>query len=272
MKRILPNLLLLALVGCTDPLKDPASITDVRVLGARVEVDSAPERATPAPGESASVRWLVAAPQLEPEFAWSLVACESAYGAELETCDDYAFARASEREPTTLAPELAFSLPDSSEAPTISLLGMIAGTAVRLDVPVATETLSNRNPALDADAISFDGFVWNAGTDCAELPEVGPGSKHTLSLALAEDDREPLVTKYSADPERETLRVSHFSTHGELERAFSSFGADARELDARLSWIAPRAAESGDIMRFYFVVRDLRGGSDWLERAVCFEP
>jgi hypothetical protein len=40
----------------------------------------------------------------------------------------------------------------------------------------------------------------------------------------------------------------------------------------RVEWTAPGAAPDSGVVRFFFVVRDSRGGTDWLERAVCVAP
>src|ERR1700709_2072753 len=65
----------LFLVGC-GPTFDPASlINTTRVLGARVEVEGAPDRASPVPGETANVTWLVTSPDGAPSPRWPFRAC-----------------------------------------------------------------------------------------------------------------------------------------------------------------------------------------------------
>ena len=54
--------------ACGDPLVSVERIASLRALAARVEVECDPDRATPLPGETATVRFLVAAPELSPSF------------------------------------------------------------------------------------------------------------------------------------------------------------------------------------------------------------
>src|SRR4051794_12146931 len=64
-------------IGC-GPEFDPASLIETtRVVGARVEIEGAPERAMPRPGETANVRWLVTAPEVPPPLHWTFAVCAS---------------------------------------------------------------------------------------------------------------------------------------------------------------------------------------------------
>jgi len=40
----------------------------------------------------------------------------------------------------------------------------------------------------------------------------------------------------------------------------------------RVSWKAPVVQPASGLVRFFFFVRDSRGGTDWLERALCVAP
>ncbi len=63
------------LAGC-GPTFDPASlIATTRVLGAHVEVEGAPGRATPLSGEIADVTWLVTSPEVTPPLDWAFAVC-----------------------------------------------------------------------------------------------------------------------------------------------------------------------------------------------------
>src|SRR5262245_55097330 len=64
--------------GCDDPLTRLDLVVSTRSVGARVEVDADPERAAPAPGESATVRFWMASPEPEPVLGWSLAICVAA--------------------------------------------------------------------------------------------------------------------------------------------------------------------------------------------------
>ena len=262
----------LLLASCADPLKDVELVTSVRVLGARVEVSGEPERASPAPGEEAVVRWLVAAPEPEPALGWSLEVCGAAPGgSSLPACAEEPFAAASVVDPVPGEPRLDFTVPSEIAALSLAVQGEVEGTLVSFDFGLAPVEL-NHNPVLEPEALSFDGEIWAAGNDCALLPEVPRGSTHALELLLDESDREPLEQSASVDPEREPLQASHFTTGGELERAFTQIPADQSDLGVRVSWKAPVVQPQSGLVRFFFVVRDSRGGTDWLERALCVAP
>jgi len=287
MKRTACGLIGMALWGCSDPLKDVELVSEPRVLGARVEVSGEPGRASPAAGEAASVRWLVAAPEPDPALGWSLLVCGAApEGSDLPACAEEPFAVASVVDPLPGEPRIDFTVPSDTAALSLAVLGTVCpgsapsesggcsgggGMLVSFDFALAPDVV-NYNPVLEPESVLFDGAPWAAGSDCAILPAAVPGSGHTLDLLLDEADREPLVAPTSVDPEREPLQASHFATGGELQRAFTVFHADQNDLTASVSWKAPDTAPPSGLVRFFFVVRDSRGGTDWLERAVCVAP
>ena len=289
--------------ACDDPLKPVERVEDFRVLGARVEVDGDPARAAPAPGEAATVRWLVAAPGGPPPVAWALAAClarETNVGVPL--CDGEPFASAVSTAPDAALPELAFAIPadvDPVRTPRVAVLGSICeggspegtpfdsdcpsgapGTKVSLEFELARPDDTNTNPRFDDPAIELDGSPWPATSaeseSCASgaLPTLSAGSaSHSLSIAMSADARDPLPRETELDPVRESLLLSHFTTAGELDRAFSSITADESELRASVPWLAPETVEpDGLVVRFWFVARDLRGGSDFTSRALCVLP
>jgi hypothetical protein len=282
--------LLVLATGCGDPLKEVYLVSEPRLLGARVEVEGAPERASPAPGENVVVRWLVAAPEPDLELGWALFACEAAPpGAGLPTCADSALASLTS-DPVTDAPEFTFQVPPDTMATTLLVYGAFCpgstaeadadapactdgeGTRVSLDFSLEGDS-SNQNPTLDPQSVSFDADAWPSGADCDSTPRVAPGTRHTLELVLNEADREPLVQATDLDPHRETLQISHFATGGELERAFSVVAPENERAVVRVAWRAPNTASAEErLVRFFLIVRDLRGGSDWIERAVCIAP
>jgi hypothetical protein len=277
----------LLLLSCSDPLKEVQLVSEPRVLGARVEVSGEPERASPAPGEDAAVRWLVAAPWPDPALGYRLAVCAAAPdGATLPACAEAPFAETSVVDPVPGEPRLAFTVPVDVAATSLAVLGVVcpdgapaddggcsdgSGTQVSFDFALGPEQV-NYNPSIEPDALSFDGGPWAAGSDCAALPSVAPGSEHALELLLDEGDRDPLEAPTSVDPLREPLQASHFATGGELQRAFTLIPDDQDDLAVRLSWKAPGGVPDDGLARFFFVVRDSRGGTDWLERAVCVAP
>src|SRR5262245_7887378 len=90
-KNILPQglvgfLFFLVFAGC-GPTFDPASlINDTRVVGARIEVEGAPDRASPKPGETVNVTWLVTSPDTTPSLGWTFAVCTPATGKSSPAC------------------------------------------------------------------------------------------------------------------------------------------------------------------------------------------
>ncbi len=278
-------------VGCDDPLKRVDLVTTARVLGARVEVEGEPERASPAPGETARIRWLVAERDPEPLLGWAFAICAAgAPGSSLPTCAEPPFAMASADVPVVGEPTIDFTVPGDIESRALAVFGVVCpdseptvddeafgcagagGTLVSLDFELEVLGQTNRNPTLEPDALGFDGASLPAGFDCATLPSVRPGSSHTFELALDESDRDAVEQPTSADPAKEELQISHFTTAGTLERAFTVIEASDASLSVTVPWEAPNARPADGLVRFFFVVRDLRGGADFVERSVCMGP
>jgi hypothetical protein len=275
----------LSAVACGDPLKEVDAIEGTRVLGARVEVEGEPNRASPSPGEAATVRWLVVAPDVDPALGWQLAVCDATSGdSGLPDCAAEPFAQASADEPVVGAPSLDFVVPEETTSASLAVKGVICpdvgaadcngdlGTNVSFDFELVgrgneNETV-NTNPSLGA--LGFDGVPWSDSTDCADLPRVDLKSKHQITIPLDEDDRDPVIPEFDIDPDRETLQLSHFTDHGAFEAAFTVIEADSTELVTNAEWTAPTKLPESGMARIFIVVRDDRGGTDWVTRAVCF--
>lgn len=293
MKRIATLLLGLGLCGCDDPLKSVELIDEPRVLGARVEVMDAPETAAPAPGESASVRFLLASPSLSQSLGFALSVCPAAErNGSRSACNGEVFASTSSANGDASEASLSFDVPaDLDASGRLAILGIVCpdgspskdgtscdgadpGTPVQLELELAHDGDVNQNPELQPDSIGFDDDTWPelaaVDGDCAGLGfvEVAAGSQHTLDIALDEADRDPLPRTSKLDPTRESLQLSHFATAGDLTRAFETIAWDSTELDRRVEWTAPNEA---GLVRFWLVLRDFRGGSAFVERAVCVQ-
>jgi hypothetical protein len=162
--------------------------------------------------------------------------------------------------------------PLASEEPLLATMG----------ISVAGDAAGNKNPSFQAVQISLDRSNWPVWVDpnppdsaCSTLPETVPRVKvgsgtHEISLMFADDLSEPIPTVSAHSASHETIQLSHFVTAGDLARAFSN--VDFSTVPARVSvtWNAPaRAPTDGQLVRFYFVLRDGRGGVDWSIRAVC---
>ncbi|HET9989299.1 MAG TPA: hypothetical protein VFQ65_12300, partial [Kofleriaceae bacterium] len=160
------------LVGC-GPTFDPASlINTTRVLGARVEVEGAPDRASPVPGETANVTWLVTSPDGTPPLGWAFRVCTT------PACESGVIAQF---EGTASPPRLAIPVPSSDylgSAKSVIVLGEIcdggdslpafdpqsgvpgctngSGTTVSLVIALQRGDEANHNPLADR-AFTFDG-------------------------------------------------------------------------------------------------------------------
>ena len=291
MKQVVTLSMGLWLLGCDDPLKNVELIDETRVLGARVEVQGDAERAAPAPGETANVKLLVAAPELTPSLGFALAACPAAGRQGVRgSCAGPPFAETFAANAGGAVPSLDFEVPAELDASgRVLLLGVVCpngspradgsscdgdepGTPLQLELELSREGDVNTNPELQAESIAFDGGAWpelpSVEGDCAGqgFVEVATESKHDLGVALDESDRDPLPRASALDPARESLQLSHFVSAGDVTRAFETIAWDSEDLQRRVAWTAPKTP---GLVRFWFVLRDFRGGGAFTTRAVC---
>ena len=302
----------LSLAGC-GPTFDPASlIKTTRVLGARVvagEPSESPTRASPMPGESATVTWLVESPGEAPPLGWAFALCAPAASSTRLDCGGAPFAVF---QGTENPPRMNVTAPDAAElgaAQNLLLYGRVCvdsapvfdptnglpscsdgkpGTTATATILVGGPTSANHNPTAER-GFTFDGALWPAtapGDDpCAVdagVPRVAAGTdKHTLGIATAGADRETYTILYGDPPvettKRESLQISQFATAGELKSAYTFVeGSDETAADpvGEARWDAPKAKDlSGATpVQFTFVVHDGRGGTDWTTRTACAVP
>jgi hypothetical protein len=200
--------------GCGPTFDPPSLVATTRVLGARVTAGSeAPSRATPAPGEAASVAWLVTGPTTPGNQGWAFALCQPALSGDL-TCGSapYAIYQGSEPQPV-----VAVTMPDAGAlagATSVLLYGRIcdgaepifdpqtglpgcargaAGTTGAVTIAVASADSVNHNPAAER-GLTLDGQAWPApepGADpCVAGPVIRAGTKdHLIDLATAGSDR-----------------------------------------------------------------------------------
>ncbi|MBX3271488.1 MAG: hypothetical protein KF729_14580 [Sandaracinaceae bacterium] len=225
-RKLVLSLLLLGLPACGDMLPNGATLERPRVLGARLEVEGDPGRAWPAPGETATLRWLVAAPEPAPAWTGAITACIARPNQTgLPSCAGEPFATAVTGAPS-LEPVLSFALPaaEAFEGTTGELLvaGILcAGGALgpdgcsadALDRETVILSLStdrgaqpaNRHPRLDDEEAFYDERPW--APPPSELPRAGCASAAdvdafprvpwrdeddapTLRITTSPDDRE----------------------------------------------------------------------------------
>jgi len=290
--------------GC-GPTFDPASLIETtRVLGARVTAGTdAPSRATPLPGETASVSWLVSGPTPPGRQGWAFALCQPALPGDL-TCGGVPYAVYQGSDPQ---PALTLTMPDAGvlgAATSVLLYGRICdgaaptfdaqsglpgcaagapGTTAAVSIALGGPDTVNHNPTADR-GLTFDGQDWPApdgGDPCATGPLVTAGTKaHLVGLATAGSDRERYTLPFGdppvATPRREALQLSPFSTRGKFQNAFAFVdAADPSDAPvAQMKWDAPDAKDVAApvAITFTFVVRDDRGGSDWTTRSACLTP
>lgn len=334
--------LLCLLIACGDSFVPAWLVTDLRVVGARVEVDGQPERARPEPGDDIQVSVLVidqgakpseemGVPALTPELLqWAFVACipqatligPPICGTIIEPCegcdgqppaDPLAF------------PLIGFQVPDqakldAAEANSVLLQGVICaggppaedsilrfilgetdqinpcedpddeGRFVSVLIPIESSPEDpNLNP--EVSTVSLNGRSWpppyNEG-----VPRTAPREGCAPDLeALSPEDRAahpkagdpPSSINLFVTPQSlqsyvlddvtltEELQVSWLTDGGDLERTFSFITDPANSV---LTQWGPFTGvpEDGVLVRFTFVIRDGRGGTDWRERGLCILP
>ncbi|HEX3694861.1 MAG TPA: hypothetical protein VH374_05665 [Polyangia bacterium] len=298
------------LAGC-GPTFDPASlITTTRVLGAQVAVEGAPDRASPRPGETANVTWLITAPDATPPLGWAFALCTpgTVEGKTALGCESAPLALF---QGTATPPRIAIAVPAADalgSATSVILYGEICagpgsmpmfdpqsgipgctgggGTTASLVISLQQGDDANHNPTADR-AFTFDGQAWPVaagGDPCAMGPRVSAGTTdHVIGNTTEGSDREPYTVMAgnpplsTATPARESLQISQFTTAGKLKSQYAfveSTDANAATT-VDVTWEAPKAAEvpaAGLPVTFTFVVRDNRGGIDWTTRAACVGP
>lgn len=289
------TILLFALTGCTS--LDPATlIARDRVLGAKVTVDSDPQRAWPNPGESATMTWLTASPGPAPMFSWILAACPAATSSGLPICAGPVFAAS---QATGLVPVLQLAIPADITADSVAVLGGIcaSGTpvideqthtascddgsqadAVSQHIFIASDAVTNHNPNLVDAPFTIAGMTWDRGGEpgCGEAsPVIAAGSGKTLvGVTFEGSDRETFAVPGDPTPSREELQLSEFATAGKIKQEYTFVESDdAREVSpVAFEWTPPAASEvpaDGLPVTFNFVVRDRRGGVDATTRELC---
>ena len=294
MTKLIP-ILMLAATACTSTLDPATLIARDRVLGAKVTVDADPQRAWPAPGEAATVTWIMAAPGAAPEASWILAACPASTSAGFPICDGPVFAHSEASGPV---PMLKLAVPADIGSRSVVVLGAICASGtpvidettfttscddgsladqVSQHIFIAHDGATNHHPNLVEAPFTLAGTTWDPSDEpgCGGLPEIAAGTKKLLvGVSFDASSRELFAVPNDPTPWREELQLSPFATAGELVERYAYVEADdTRELSpVAVQWTAPSADEipaEGLRVTFSFVVRDLRGGLDATTRALC---
>jgi hypothetical protein len=348
MSRVVLVALLCLQIACSESFAPPSAVTDLRVVGARVELQSDSERANPSPDDDLRVSILVidqgappsdvpGVPTLTPPLLqWRFVPCiplPTTIGppiclSPIEPCDGCV---GTPPEDALATPVLRFAAPsqedlDEAEATSVLVQGVVCGNGtpsedailrflmgesedlmpcegtpiiaerpvegrfVSVQIPIETDPSDpNLNPELLN--VLLDGGSWPPPYDrgvrrtaprtgcAADLeglseeeqmahPRAG-GQPSTIDLAVTQDS---LQTFMVDDVEvTEQIQVSWLADGGGFQNAFSFIVAPASSVLTQ--WEPPSSApDDGELVRFDFVIRDGRGGSDWVERGLCILP
>lgn len=285
-------------IGCDDSLKSVSLIEETRVLGARVEVLTDRARSSPRPGERATLKLFVAAPSEPASSSYALSVCAvRPVNSGFPSCAGAPFGTAFQAEPSALVPGFDFELPaelDLAATPHAFASALLCpnaaaeldasgsarcaaqarGIEVGFEFDLGSAERQNHSPNFADDALTLDDQSWpiaDASRGCgADLPQIQAGSTHHFGVSFAAQDFEPLMPLTGVEPSRETLLVSEFSSAGSLSHAFLSLSADTPATARQNTWQAPEvSSDSPSLVRFYFVVRDARGGEDFTTRVLC---
>lgn len=299
-KSILKSLTLMLLAACADPFDPGSLIVEPRVLGVQVQVDGAPARATPHPGEMVHLTLLTASLEVQPVFRWALAVCVAGLAPD-KPCQGEPLLVAQD---TSSAPSLTFTVPSESQlgdANALSLFGIVCsrgepasdasgghcagddahGTPLEYHLALSRGSDDNLQPDLAQTEFRIDGASWpeNAPLQpgCAAQPDLprvrADGKEHDIALELGPNARETYLTP-DQHSVREELELSHFVTAGKLSRQFSFVERSDTALrpEVAVSWKAPHDKDltgNEETVRLIVVVRDQRGGIAQLERSLC---
>ncbi len=161
------------------------------------------------------------------------------------------------------------------------------GALLFVEVPLQQGEPDNTQPTIAS--VQFGGSPWDdvaasgaevgqcAGTAIRELP---PGTGPiAVGLTAATQSRQAFEDTVTGDERCEMLQISWLATSGEFDQSFGFIEGDtcasgtASNGSTTVGWLPPETAPSdGILVRFHFVLRDGRGGTDWTERALCIVP
>lgn len=150
------------------------------------------------------------------------------------------------------------------------------GELLVFTVKVADGVEDNNSPSIMS--FTFAGQAWDE-VPAGDAPEIGCADEGFIEVVDRSVPFEILMrpgagsretfTNAEGEETQEELQVTHLATDGEMQRTFS-FIDDNRD-NVVVEWLGPSASvdPTGQLVRFEFVVRDLRGGTTRARRAIC---
>lgn len=300
-------LLFAALTSCGDTLEPFFRLDQPRTISAVAQVNGAPERATPRPGEVVTVTLGLAAPgEVEPA-SWTFIVCppatDQAFG--VPSCGGAPLAMLSSLSPSSDPIALEIAVPPDYAFESLALLGSVCiGGEVELSLDLEGDTdqacagegfgqlvvgevrveqtpaLANRNPAfasVSIDDLELSERSLTAREPCAdgELPTVRLDDEVRLAITAAPGSRENFVDPRTEMPRAELLTNELFVTEGEPDGRFiliedPSLRGEADYL-AELDEDDPLPAEGRTVV-LIVVMRDRRGGQAEFRTGFCLVP
>jgi hypothetical protein len=265
--------------GCTDDFDPPSLVNKLRVLAVMADTPFAQ------PGQQVNLQALAYDPE-QRALSWGWGSCEAIASTDAVDClRQSSFAALQVGSETTHTLQIPQTTASYVGVVVVACPGTIQ-TGSTDDIPIACidqsgralpieqfelglkrifvrDSALNQNPQLQA--VSWNAADWGAQlVPMAECERGGSGTctkfaKHEISVdaAGASEDSVDLAGL----PIREQSVVQFYATGGE-------FDDDVRlASDAKTKWHAKKE-DAGKRVRFWFVVRDDRGGVSWLERSL----
>jgi hypothetical protein len=267
-------LMALACGGCKPDDELPRTfINGPQVLAIKAEPPSAP------PGGSVSVTALVAGTGSEtPSVSWLLCRRAPRPGEAINP-DCVVTAQADYLEPIGEGTTISATMPADITAAALGqpdasggvYLPLVARVTVAGQTLIATYRLrlqsagdANQNPVLTG-LLLVDAAGVATPIDAAAPPTVRAGDRLTLQVAVADGSVETYPAPLDGQPVAEMLQTSWFSSAGKFsqERSQGPQASTVLELDAMLP--AP-----GNAIDLFAVIRDDRGGTDYVHRTMTF--
>jgi hypothetical protein len=160
------------------------------------------------------------------------------------------------------------------------------GEIVIIQVPLRAGEI-NHAPVIDEIGMNGPPFTYDAPGDapifgCAGDPAAPRVRADVDTVALAVKPTEASRETYTVADDGamasqsyiESLQIAYAATAGEMERTFGYIDP-GEDLVDHVEWALPSPSSipaEGLLVRFYFVMRDGRGGADWATRALCVVP